>query len=216
VRRTMGGASSRILKVASERFAENGYRGTSIEDIAQGAEISRSSLFWHFRSKEGLLRAVIEETLDAWTTAVAEAGSEVRGVAAMRAGVGAMNRLHCQFPAEVRLMSILMSEASATEPSLIPIFLEMEQAQRRQWTGWFLQAEEDGDLRPGVDPEQAARVVVAATFGMKQLWSLVPEHYDVAGAESALLDLIDGLCQSSPGEKPLLVEPSGPRRMGST
>ena len=205
----MGGASSRILKVAAERFAENGYRGTSIEDIAQGAGISRSSLFWHFRSKEGLLRAVIEETLEVWMGAVAEAGNEARGVAAMRAGVAAMNRLHCQFPAEVRLMSILMSEASATEPSLIPIFLEMEQDQERQWTRWFTQAREDGDLRGGVDPQQAARVVVAATFGMKQLWALAPGHYDVSGTESALLDLIDSLCMSGGGEKPVLVEPGG-------
>src|SRR5947209_11325801 len=133
----MGGASSRILKVAAERFAENGYRGTSIEEIAQGAEISRSSLFWHFRSKEGLLQAVIQETLESWTGAVAEAGSEARGMAAIRAGVAAMNRLHCQFPTEVRLMSLLMSEASATEPTLIPIFIDIEQAQLRQWVRWF-------------------------------------------------------------------------------
>lgn len=213
MRRTMGGASSRILKVAAERFAENGYRGTSIEDIAQGAGISRSSLFWHFRSKEGLLRAVIQETLDLWMGAVAEAGSEARGVAAMRAGVAAMNRLHCQYPAEVRLMSILMSEASATEPSLIPIFLEMEEQQRRQWTGWFEQARDDGDLRPGVEAEQVACVVVAATFGMKQLWALAPEAYDVPGVEIAILDLIDYLCESPDGERPLLVEPGARRTL---
>jgi AcrR family transcriptional regulator len=211
----MGGASSRILKVAAERFAENGYRGTSIEDIAQGAEISRSSLFWHFRSKEGLLQAVIEETLASWAGAVAEAGSDARGLAAIRAGVVAMNHLHCQFPTEIRLMSLLMSEASATEPTLIPIFIDLEQAQLRQWVRWFREAEEDEDLRPGVEPDQAARVVVAAIFGMKQLWSLAPEDYDVAGAESSLLDVIDCLCESSAGEKPLLVEPGGPRRKGS-
>ena len=210
MRRTTGGASSRILKVAAERFAENGYRGTSIEDIASGAEISRSSLFWHFRSKEGLLRAVIEETLYVFIGAVDEATAGQRGVAAMRAAMAAMNRMQCEYPADVRLMSILMSEASATQPSLIPIFLEIEENQRKQWTVWFSQSAEDGDLRPGVDPAQAALVVVASIFGMKQLWALDPEQYDVSGPESALLDLIDSLCQSPcGGEKPLLVEPGG-------
>jgi AcrR family transcriptional regulator len=188
----MGGASGRILEVAAERFAENGYRGTSIEDIAAGAEISRSSLFWHFGSKEGLLRAVIEETLGSWTEGIAEAGQE-RGLAGLRAAVSALNRLHVDNPPMVRLLTLLLSEASATEPGLVPIFAGIEQSMLGLWTRFLTEAAEDGELIPGLDPATAASVVNAATFGSKQLWALNPESHGVAAMEAALLHVVECL-----------------------
>ena len=198
MRRTMGGASGRILEVAAERFATNGYRGTSIEEIAAGAEISRSSLFWHFGSKEGLLRAVIGDTLQGWADVVADAASTDRGLAALRAAVTAMNTVRTENPSMVRLMSLLMGEASATEEALVPIFVEVEQSMLGLWRRWLSEAAEDGELRPGVDPEKAAGVLNAASFGTSQLWALSPEHHSVSDMEQAFLHVIDCLSVSGP------------------
>jgi AcrR family transcriptional regulator len=194
----MGGASGRILQVAAERFAENGYRGTSIEEIAAGAEISRRSLFWHFGSKEGLLRAVIEDTLGAWTETMAEAGDEQRGLAGLRAAVGAMTGLHKENPSMVRLLALLLGEASATEPALVPVFVEIERSVLKLWRGFLVQAAEDGELRPGVNPDQAAAVINAAAFGARQLWALNPEDHPVGTTEAALLHVIDCLSADGP------------------
>ena len=198
MRRTMGGASGRILQVAAERFADNGYRGTSIEDIASGAEISRSSLFWHFGSKEGLLRAVIEDTLASWTGTMAEAGEQERGLAGLRASVASMSRLRLENPPMARLLAILLGEASATEPGLIPIFVDIEQSVEALWRRFLVEATEDGNLRPGVDPDQAARVINAASFGMTQLWVLNPAGHDVSAMEEALLHVVDCLSADGP------------------
>lgn len=53
-----------ILRVAMQLFAENGYSKTTITQIADRAHTYRSSVDWHFGSKEGLLVAVIDHFLD--------------------------------------------------------------------------------------------------------------------------------------------------------
>jgi AcrR family transcriptional regulator len=50
-----------IVNVALEVFAEFGYVGGSIRTIAERAGVSPATLLQHFGSKEGLLRAVLEE-----------------------------------------------------------------------------------------------------------------------------------------------------------
>ncbi|MGE0776620.1 MAG: TetR/AcrR family transcriptional regulator [Sphingomonadaceae bacterium] len=50
-----------MLKVAAELFAERGFRGTNLRDIAEALDMSRPGLYYHFSSKEKLLEALIEE-----------------------------------------------------------------------------------------------------------------------------------------------------------
>ena len=48
-----------ILRAAVELFTEKGYEGTSVDDIAQAAKVSKQTVYSHFGSKEALFgRAV--------------------------------------------------------------------------------------------------------------------------------------------------------------
>lgn len=49
-----------ILEVAVELFAENGYHGTSMNMIAEAAEVSKGGLYWYFCSKKELYSSIIE------------------------------------------------------------------------------------------------------------------------------------------------------------
>lgn len=53
----------RILDAAEELFAERGFDRTSFVDIAKRSGISRGSIPWHFKNKDGLVMAVVERAV---------------------------------------------------------------------------------------------------------------------------------------------------------
>jgi TetR/AcrR family transcriptional regulator len=61
-----GSSRRRILSVAQREFAERGFRGARLQDIAGRAGLSHPTLIYHFRSKEDLYRAVIEAAVADW------------------------------------------------------------------------------------------------------------------------------------------------------
>ena len=55
-----------ILEVTARRFAQHGYQGTSLEAIAKQVGVAKSSVLWHFGSKEALLYEVIQGVMSKW------------------------------------------------------------------------------------------------------------------------------------------------------
>ena len=68
-----------ILSAALKRFAEQGYAGTSVQQIVEAAGVTKPALYYHFRNKAGLFRALVdwahEERYRLMQQAVARGGS---------------------------------------------------------------------------------------------------------------------------------------------
>ena len=65
----------RIVEAAMRSFAEHGYQGSKVEDIASELGIAKGSIFQHFGSKAGLFFAAYQravQALPAWLDAPAE------------------------------------------------------------------------------------------------------------------------------------------------
>ena len=63
----------RVLKAAEASFGSLGFRNTRLEDIAERAGIRRSSLLYHFGSKESLYEQVVDRAFDEILGALASA-----------------------------------------------------------------------------------------------------------------------------------------------
>ena len=57
---------SRIMQSALALFSKNSVNGTTVEQISELANVSKSNLLYYFKSKDGLYLAVISHLLDVW------------------------------------------------------------------------------------------------------------------------------------------------------
>jgi TetR/AcrR family transcriptional regulator, transcriptional repressor for nem operon len=53
----------RLIEAAKIRFYQQGVTGTTLADIAQQAEVPLGNIYYHFRTKEALVEAVIQARL---------------------------------------------------------------------------------------------------------------------------------------------------------
>lgn len=88
-----------ILEAALELFRQNGFRRTSMEDIAEAADIAKGTLYLYFKSKEELFAALghnlVEQVIGAMTEAniaTAKAGLEDRLLTLVDAKIGFFHR----------------------------------------------------------------------------------------------------------------------------
>ncbi|MCY0905194.1 TetR/AcrR family transcriptional regulator [Arthrobacter sp. H14-L1] len=61
--RKMGGTRAQIQTVALRLFADHGYEATSMRAIAEQLSITKAALYYHFASKEDIVRALIAAML---------------------------------------------------------------------------------------------------------------------------------------------------------
>jgi len=72
--------ATRIMDVAEELFATQGYDGTSLRQIAQGAEIKEPGLYNHFSGKPGLYEAVLHRALNPMAMALTQHLEQASGL----------------------------------------------------------------------------------------------------------------------------------------
>lgn len=76
-----------IITAAGRLFSKLGYAKTSIDEIAHYAHRAKRSVYNHFPDKESILKAVIEQEIEAYQlelTSILENSSDIRGLAKLR------------------------------------------------------------------------------------------------------------------------------------
>jgi AcrR family transcriptional regulator len=161
---------SALVAAAAELFAESGYHATRLADVGARAGIGRPAVLHHFESKEALVHAVLDEH-ERQFMAVRLRVAQHRGLA----GIGQLIQI-MEFQYEDRrrttLWTILLAESTSPTAPLRARMIENYNQFRFSITWLLGQAQEDGELRPGVDFDREADVIIAFFNGLETSWLL--------------------------------------------
>ncbi|GAA4487848.1 TetR/AcrR family transcriptional regulator [Rhodococcus olei] len=171
---------TRILHIAMEEFAENGYRGASLARIAERAELSQPGLLHHFHTKEELLAATLDlrDEMDAARFTGAD-GTPLTGVAALAALADLVER-NQRVPGLVQLFTVLSAEAVTTDHPAHDWARSRYRRIRAFIADGIRAGVASGEFRPGVDPVAHAFRLVALMDGLQQQWLVDEDAVDMA------------------------------------
>ncbi|MGQ7297008.1 TetR/AcrR family transcriptional regulator [Quadrisphaera sp. KR29] len=174
-----------ILDAGLGLFAESGFRGTSLRDIATRADLTHAGVLYHFADKEQLLVAVLlrrDEQVSARHHLVSEDGLEVlRGFLAL-ARENAANRQI------VELFATLSGEAAAAAHPAHRYFADRYSFLVDTLRGAIANLRSRGLLQRGeFSDDQIARQLIAVSDGLQVQWLMSGCQLDLAGEIAAFV-----------------------------
>jgi AcrR family transcriptional regulator len=170
-----------ILRAAQEVFAQHGYHGASLEEIAQASGTSKALIYEHFESKRELHDALLAEHADElFRRFQANAATGATGEERLRTGVDTF----FAWVQERREAWRALFRDSA-DPELRPMIERLE----AQATGAIVALVSDGAATPPRQVEMYAALTSGACQSLANWWN---EHPDVPRAE--LVDRVVEFC----------------------
>jgi AcrR family transcriptional regulator len=77
--KTPRSAKAVVLESAIQEFAQKGYSGTSVQDILKATGLSKPTLYYHFKSKAGLFRAIMDFAYDECLSRMQDRAAKAEG-----------------------------------------------------------------------------------------------------------------------------------------
>lgn len=152
-----------LLETAFRVFATRGYRASRLEEVAEAAGVTKGAIYYHFDSKEDLLRRAVRHRHHAIFREIEAELGRMRAPASVKVRY-VLRQLwgHVLEPAWGHAFRLMFGEVGLEFPALFRMW-----AEEGPIHGWTLIRElieegvERGEFRPGVDPEVGARMVVS-------------------------------------------------------
>jgi TetR/AcrR family transcriptional repressor of nem operon len=147
----------RILQAATELISERGVAGTSLDDVRELAQASKSQLYLYFPDRDSLLREVAESTCETVIEAQAEALSGFDSVAGIKRYLDATVALQVQQerPSGCPIASLAGQLADHDEQTRLILADGMDRWEEGLRTGLEAMLSR-GELKPNADPAALA------------------------------------------------------------
>lgn len=154
----------KLLESAAKCFAEKGFDGCSIADIAAVAEMSQGNVYVHFSSKEELFACMIQQEHGSATIAMRQAAEEAPSFQFI------MKLLHkcirdVGFPIDHRLWVEILA-VSARNESIRTAFLASDRAMRDAFVDLIRKAADLGEVDKTLDYEAVSIWLYALVDGL--------------------------------------------------
>jgi AcrR family transcriptional regulator len=145
--------------VAARLFAERGYHGTSIGDLAKALGVQKGSLYAHIESKQDLLYEAMREGAEAFHAALDAVPDDLPAGERIRLAL----RAHLRVVAEqLDVATVFVREWRYLEGDRAAEFLGERRRYEERFRALFRDGRERGELRTDLDDQAAARLVLSA------------------------------------------------------
>ena len=149
----------RLLDAAQEAFAARGYGGTSLDEIARRAGMSKPNLLYYYKSKSDLYLAVLRRILDVWLAPLIELDPNGDPYTQLRHYISRKLELSRDNPTASRVFAgEILQGAPLLSDYLAGDLRNLVARKAKVINAWV----KDGKIRP-VEPRQLIFLIWAAT-----------------------------------------------------
>ncbi|MFF7635596.1 TetR/AcrR family transcriptional regulator [Kitasatospora sp. NPDC008050] len=173
----------RLYAAAVELFVDKGYDHTSIDEIAERADVARGTFFNYFQRKEDLISAWTERRRWDLVTVLAEAQSQgdspIEQLTRCVAALGQLNQEEHDLTVAMLTAWVRAGRPILEEPYVADIFAQIVKAGIAQ-----------GELSPDLVPAQVGNVLRDVYLGALYRWVSEPETTHTGALTEDLLGIL--------------------------
>jgi AcrR family transcriptional regulator len=172
--------ANRILNQAMRIFLAKGYHGTSIEDITRAAKLTKGALYWHFRSKEDLLKRIVEEYEKRFLDGMIQAVNEVKG--SIPDKIEKYFRYNSAFAYYNRELCVsfetLAAELIGAHHGIEAEFRRIYRKYQKFLSNLIVQGKKEKVFKREMEEDLSALVIIAFHVGILLQWSMNKDEID--------------------------------------
>jgi TetR/AcrR family transcriptional regulator, transcriptional repressor for nem operon len=181
----------RLLRAASREIYRSGFQSASLDAILASTGVTKGALYYHFKSKEGLGYAVVEEIIasdvrDQWVRPLQSVKDPIGAL------IGAVQRIPVR-PEDVRggcQLNNLAQEMSPLDAGFRKRLAMIFDAWRRAVATVLREGQTRGSVRRDVQPTDAAGLLIAMVEGYG---SLAKNAQDPKVMKAGIRNIVDWL-----------------------
>jgi AcrR family transcriptional regulator len=177
-----------LTREAARLFAERGYHGTSIGDLAKAMGVQKGSLYAHMESKQDLLYEAMREGAEAFHSALDAIPDDLKVTDRIRLALRAHLRVVKE---QLDVATVFVREWRYLEGERAAEFLAERRRYEERFRALFREGRELGELRTDLD-DQAAVLLVLSAANWAYTW-LPPDADTDELADRFFAILLDGI-----------------------
>jgi AcrR family transcriptional regulator len=155
----MSARRTELTREAARLFAEKGYHGTSIGDLAKALGVQKASLYAHIESKQDLLYETMRDGAAAFHAALDEIPDELPATEKIRLALRGHLRV---VAAQLDVATVFVREWRYLEGGRREEILAERRRYEERFRSFFREGRELGELRTDLDEASAALLALSA------------------------------------------------------
>jgi TetR/AcrR family transcriptional regulator, cholesterol catabolism regulator len=188
--RSKGDTIERLYEAAIGLIGEQGYAGTTVDEIVARAGVAKGTVYYHFKSKSELVKALLDDGLQ---RLAASFKAEAEGAQGPEATLRALVHAELTYIRRYQAFSkLVMSEMWRVDRDWQEGLRVLREEYVSVYAGCLEQGVEAGVFRAGLDAQAAGSAIFGMVATAALDWLVFSPRKELADVEPGLLDLVQG------------------------